>query len=143
MSYYIKIIKFKQIILIMFNLKSGIFILNYMDIREFYKSNQKSNDQNQNNFNSNFNQNAESNTHQGNSNSPHLKQDFSQYQDTINKYKDLSQQDLYKELFSQASELRSQGKLDTNMLNTLSSTLGPMLNDEQRELLNNLIDRIK
>ena len=117
----------------MFNLKSGIFILNYMDIREFYKSNQKSNEQNQNNFNQNTSNQSQHNA----------KQDFSEYQDTINKYKDLSQQDLYKELFTQASDLKAQGKLDQNMLNTLSSTLGPMLNDEQRNLLNTLIDRIK
>jgi hypothetical protein len=106
-----------------------------MDIREFYRSNQKNIDQTQNNFN----QNTSNNTKQ----SPHKNQDFSEYQDTIDKYKNLSQQDLYKELFSQANDLKSQGKLDYNMLNSLSSTLGPMLNDEQRELLNNLIERIK
>ena len=105
-----------------------------MDIREFYRSNQQK-DNNQNNFNS---QNDKNNVNQKTSN-----QDFSQYEDTINKYKDLSQQDLYKELFNQASELKSQGKLDENMLNTLSSTLSPMLNDEQRQLLNSLIERIK
>jgi hypothetical protein len=109
-----------------------------MDIKEFYRSNQKSNDHNQNNFNASFNQSTSNKNYQNTSN-----QDFSEYQDTINKYKDLSQQDLYKELFSQASDLKAQGKLDQNMLNTLSSTLGPMLNDEQRNLLNNLIDRIK
>ncbi|MBQ3502723.1 MAG: hypothetical protein IJA72_03560, partial [Clostridia bacterium] len=59
------------------------------------------------------------------------------------KYKNLSQQELYKELFNQADQLKSEGKLDQNMLNTLSNTLSPMLNDEQRELLNNLINRIK
>ena len=127
----------------MFNVKRLIFILNYMDIREFYRSNQQSSGQNQNNFNNNLNQNTNDKTYQTRSSSPHSKQDFSEYQDTINKYKDLSQQDLYKELFNQASDLKAQGKLDTNMLNTLSSTLGPMLNDEQRELLNNLINRIK
>ena len=104
-----------------------------MDIKEFYRSNQKANNQN----NSNFNQNS---TNQSHSNS---KQDFSQYEETINKYKDLSQQDLYKELFTQASELKAQGKLDSNMLDTLSSTLTPMLNNEQKELLNSLINRIK
>lgn len=122
----------------MFNAKFEIFILNYMDIKEFYKSNQKTNNQNQNNFN----QHSNDNTYQNNS-AYHKNQDFSEYQDTINKYKDLSQQDLYKELFNQASELKSQGKLDQNMLNTLSSTLAPMLNSEQKELLNNLINRIK
>ena len=113
-----------------------------MDIREFYRSNQKSNDQNTNSFNNSFNQNTSNNAYRNNSNSQNKGQDFSEYQDTINKYKNLSQQDLYKELFNQASDLKTQGKLDTNMLNTLSSTLGPMLNDEQRELLNNLINRI-
>ena len=106
-----------------------------MDIREFYRSNQKNIDKTQNNFNQNAKDDKNS--------SPHKNQDFSEYQDTIDKYKNLSQQDLYKELFSQANDLKSQGKLDYNMLNSLSSTLGPMLNDEQRELLNNLIERIK
>ena len=102
-----------------------------MDIKEFYRSNQ----QNQNNIN----QNTIENTNQTKSKN----QDFSKYQDTIDKYKNLSQQELYKELFTQASELKSQGKLDPNMLNTLSATLAPMLNPEQEELLNSLIDRIK
>ena len=109
-----------------------------MDIREFYRSNQQKQNQNQANTNNSFNQNMDKNTYQNRSS-----QDFSEYQDTINKYKDLSQQDLYKELFTQASELKSKGKLDNDMLNTLSSTLSPMLNDEQRELLNQLIERIK
>ena len=96
-----------------------------MDIKEFYKSQQNNSNNNYQNTNDTSNQN------------------FSEYQDVIDKYKNLSQQDLYKELFNQASELKSQGKLDQNMLNTLSSTLAPMLNDEQRELLSNLLDRIK
>ena len=140
---YNKIFNFRQIILIMFNVKIIIFILNYMDIREFYRSNQKSNDQNTSNSTNSFNQNTNENTYQNNSNFYNKKQDFSEYQDTIDKYKDLSQQDLYKELFNQASNLKAQGKLDNNMLNTLSSTLAPMLNDEQKDLLNKLIDRIK
>ena len=103
-----------------------------MDIREFYRSNQQSNNQTNKQF-----------TNENNNTSSNNAQDFSEYQDTINKYKDLSQQDLYKELLTQASDLKSQGKLDENMLNTLSSTLAPMLNDEQKELLNNIINRIK
>ena len=109
-----------------------------MDIREFYRSNQKNNNQNQTNFNNNFYQNTTDN-----SSSPHKKQDFSEYQDTIDKYKDLSQQDLYKELLNHASNLKAEGKLDNNTLSTISNTLGPMLNDEQRELLNNIINRLK
>ena len=103
-----------------------------MDIRDFYKSTQEKQ-----------NQNTSTNSSNKQSTTTGSNQDFSQYQDTINKYKDLSQQDLYKELFNQADQLKSEGKLDQNMLNTLSNTLSPMLNDEQRELLNNLINRIK
>ena len=101
-----------------------------MDIRDFYKSTQDKS-----------NQNTYSSHSQSNANNS--KQDFKEYQDTIDKYKNLSQQDLYKELFNQADQLKAEGKLDSNMLNTLSSTLSPMLNDEQKELLNNLINRIK
>lgn len=105
-----------------------------MNIRDFYRSNSKTCDQTNNNH-----------TYENNSNNTSTapSQDFSEYQSTIDKYKDLSQQDLYKELFTQASQLKSQGKLDDNTLNTLSNTLAPMLNDEQRELLNNLISRLK
>ena len=101
-----------------------------MDIRDFYKSTQEKQNQNTSNAGD---QSKTNNT----------KQDFKEYQDTIDKYKNLSQQELYKELFNQADQLKSEGKLDQNMLNTLSNTLSPMLNDEQRELLNNLINRIK
>ena len=119
----------------MFNLKNVFYILNYMDIKEFYRSNQQKNEQTHNNNSQNVNESLNQNTRSN--------QDFSQYQDTIDKYKNFSQQELYKELFNQASELKSQGKLDPNMLNTLSATLAPMLNPEQEELLNSLIDRIK
>lgn len=115
----------------MFNLKPSIFILNYMDIREFYKSNQQNQSNTNNHANNNFNSN---NTN---------KNDFSEYQDTINKYKDLSQEQLYSELLNQASSLKSQGKLDTQMLNQISSTLGPMLNSQQQQLLNSVIEKLK
>lgn len=112
-----------------------------MDIREFYKSTQNNQTQN-NDFSNNFNSNRySSNNNQGNS--PHSQKDFSEYTDTINKYKDLSQQELYSELLNQASNLKSQGKLNNEMLSSISSTLGPMLNDEQKQLLSNIIKRLK
>lgn len=117
--------------MVMFNTKAVIFILNYMDIREFYKSSKQNqscaNNQSHNNLNTN---NANKN-------------DFSEYQNTINKYKDLSQEQLYSELINQASNLKSQGKLDTQMLNQISSTLGPMLNAEQQELLSSIIEKLQ
>lgn len=93
-----------------------------MDIRDFYKSTQEK----EQNFNSNST----------NSN-------FNEYTDTINRYKDMSQQDLYNELLSQASNLKAEGKLDPASLEKLSSTLAPMLNDEQQQLLSNIIERLK
>ena len=101
-----------------------------MDIRQFYKSTKD----NQNSYSSQSSQQHSNNTN---------KQDFSEYEDTINKYKNLSQDELYSELFSQASNLKAQGKLDTNMLENLSTTLAPMLNDEQKQLLNNIMNRLK
>ncbi len=111
-----------------------------MDIREFYKPKQQKNDQTDN-FNQNTNEffNSANQTSQ----SPHQNTDFSEYQQTIDKYKDLSQQELYGELLKHANDLKSQGKLDSNTLNTISNTLSPMLNDEQKQLLETLINRIK
>ena len=103
-----------------------------MDIREFYRSNQGK-------TNTTYNNQSTQNTNDYTSKSS----DFSAYQDTINKYKDLSQEDLYSELLSQASDLKSQGKLNMDMLNQISTTLGPMLNDEQKQMLSNIIERIK
>ena len=103
-----------------------------MDIREFYKSNKT------NNQSSNFNQNTSSDKQNTTSN-----KDFSEYQNTINKYKDLSQDQLMSELLSQATDLKSQGKLNMDMLNQISSTLNPMLNDDQKQLLSNIINKLK
>ena len=100
-----------------------------MDIREFYRSNHQSSSANQAPNNANQNTNSS--------------KDFSDYQDTINKYKDLNQDQLMSELLSQATDLKSQGKLNMDMLNQLSSTLNPMLNDEQKQLLNNIINKLK
>lgn len=103
-----------------------------MDIREFYRFNQSKNN---NTYNNQSTQNTDDYVNKS--------KDFSEYQDTINKYKDLSQEDLYSELLNQANDLKSQGKLNMDMLNQISSTLKPMLNDEQKQMLNNIIDRLK
>lgn len=70
------------------------------------------------------------------------KEQASQYEDIINKYKNMNQNDLMKNLFSEASKLKQEGKLDTNTLNSLKSTLSPFLNSEQQEMLNNLVNAI-
>jgi hypothetical protein len=106
-----------------------------MDIKDFYKQKQNETQQNTKDFNAQSSEQYSSN--------PHQNQDFSEYQNTINKYKDLSQNELYSELLNQASSLKSQGKLDDSTLNTISTTLSPMLTDEQRQLLNNIIEKLK
>lgn len=65
-----------------------------------------------------------------------------EYQDILNKYKNMNQNDLMSNLFSEASKLKQQGKLDSATLNNLKSTLTPFLNSEQQEMLNNLINAI-
>lgn len=96
-----------------------------MDIRDFYKTNYQTEQ------NSNENK------------TPNSSQNFDEYQQTIDKYKNLSQDELVSELISQATELKSQGKLNTDMLNQLSTTLSPMLNSEQQNLLSSIIERLK
>ncbi len=66
----------------------------------------------------------------------------SQYEDIINKYKNMNQNDLMANLFSEASKLKKEGKLDAGTLNNLKSTLAPFLNSDQQEMLNNLVNAI-
>lgn len=65
-----------------------------------------------------------------------------EYQDILNKYKNMNQNDLMSNLFSEASKLKKEGKLDENTLNSLKSTLSPFLNDSQQDLLNSLVKAI-
>ena len=70
------------------------------------------------------------------------KEEANKYEDIINKYKNMSQNDLMSNLLSEAMKLKKEGKLDANTLNSLKSTLSPFLNIEQQEMLNNLINTI-
>ncbi len=64
------------------------------------------------------------------------------YEDLINKYKDMNQNELMQNLFSEASKLKQQGKLDSASLNNMKNTLSPFLNEQQKEMLNNLVNAI-
>ena len=64
------------------------------------------------------------------------------YADILNKYKNMNNNELMQNLFSEASKLKSQGQLDESTLNVLKSTLSPFLNDKQQEMLNNLVNAI-
>ena len=70
------------------------------------------------------------------------KEEASKYQDILNKYKNMNQNDLMSNLFSEASKLKKEGKLDATTLQNLKSTLSPFLNPEQQEMLNSLVNAI-
>ena len=65
-----------------------------------------------------------------------------EYQDILNKYKNMDQKDLMINLFSEATKLKKEGKLNSETLNNLKSTLSPFLNSEQQEMLNTLVNAI-
>ncbi len=65
-----------------------------------------------------------------------------EYQDIIDKYKNMNQSDLMSNLFSEATKLKKEGKLDSSTLNNLQSTLSPFLNSEQQNMLKNLVNAI-
>lgn len=64
------------------------------------------------------------------------------YQKIIDKYKDMDQNSLMSTLFEEASKLKQQGKLDSNSLNGIKTTLAPFLNDQQKQMLNELVTAI-
>ena len=105
-----------------------------MNIKDFSKNYQSQNNNNTKNTNSNpnyediINQNS---------------QQASNLNDTLNRYKDLSNQDLMSELMKEATKLKQNGSLNEDSLNLLKSTLSPMLTAEQNQQLDNIINMIK
>ncbi len=65
-----------------------------------------------------------------------------EYEDILNKYKNMNNDELMSNLFREASKLKQEGKLNDNTLISLKSTLSPFLNSEQQNMLNSLIDAI-
>lgn len=65
-----------------------------------------------------------------------------EYQNIINKYKNMNSSELMSNLFAEASKLKKEGKLDQNTLNSLNSTLSPFLNNDQKNMLAELINAI-
>ena len=70
------------------------------------------------------------------------KEKTEEYKNIIDRYKDMNQSELMSNLLNEASKLKSQGKLDTNSLNSLKETISPFLNDEQKNMLSSLINKI-
>ena len=100
-----------------------------MDIKEFFNNQQNKTDK------TNINQ-EEIKEKIGQDN-------FEKYANAINSYKDLSQDELMQKLFSEATKLKQNGSLNESSLNALKSTLSPMLNDDQRKMLDNILNMIK
>ena len=65
-----------------------------------------------------------------------------EYQDILNKYKNMNNNDLMRNLLNEATRLKKEGKLDSSSLNSLQSTLSPFLNNDQKDMLSNLIKTI-
>ena len=70
------------------------------------------------------------------------KEKANDYQDILNKYKNMDSNELMSNLFSEASKLKNEGKLDSESLNNLKSTLAPFLNSDQQNMLNNLVNAL-
>lgn len=64
-------------------------------------------------------------------------------QESLNKYQNLSQDQLMSELLKEAGRLKQNGSLNESSLNMLKSTLAPMLNSEQNQHLNDILNKIK
>ena len=65
-----------------------------------------------------------------------------QFEEILNKYKDMNNNDLMSSLLSEASKLKSEGKLDPNSIASLQSTLAPFLDSEQKNMLKSIINAI-
>lgn len=70
------------------------------------------------------------------------KDQMSNYENIINKYKNMNENDLMSNLFFEASKLKKEGKLDASTLNNLKTTLTPYLNTQQQQMLTNLINAL-
>lgn len=64
-------------------------------------------------------------------------------EENLNKYKNLSQNDLMNELFKEANRMKENGSLNEESLNMLKNTLSPILDSEQNKKLNEIINKIK
>ena len=64
-------------------------------------------------------------------------------QENLKKYQNMSQSDLMSELIKEASRMKQNGSLNDGSLNVLKNTLMPMLNDQQKNMLNTILNQIK
>ena len=62
--------------------------------------------------------------------------------DNFEKYKNYSHNDLMSEFIKKTTELKNKGQLDQNKVNEIYKTLEPMLNEEQKKNLRDLLKMI-
>lgn len=67
----------------------------------------------------------------------------SNIEENLKKYQSMNRSDLMSELLKEASKMKASGKLDNESLKKLKTTLLPMLSDEQKALLDNILDEIE
>lgn len=70
------------------------------------------------------------------------KEKTEEYQEILNKYKDMSNDDLMSNLLNEAGKLKSEGKLDSKAISDLQNTLSPFLNEQQKDMLKSIVNAI-
>lgn len=71
------------------------------------------------------------------------KEDVNNIEENLKKYQSMSQNDLMSELVKEAGRMKANGSLNESSLENLKSTLSPMLNDQQKNMLDSILDQIK
>lgn len=64
---------------------------------------------------------------------------YKNYEELVNKYKDMDSSHLMNELYKEASKMKSEGTLTPQNLDSLYSSLSPYLNDEQKNILTSIL----
>lgn len=64
-------------------------------------------------------------------------------EDAYNHYSKLSQPELMQELLKQTNQQKADGTLDNSQIDNVYNSIAPMLNNEQKKNLDNLINIIK
>lgn len=70
------------------------------------------------------------------------KEDVEQAKNIYQKYKDMSQNDLIDEFVSTSKQKINEGSISKEKINQTANVLAPYLNDQQKELLSKLMDKL-
>lgn len=65
------------------------------------------------------------------------------YEEAYEKYSDMSEENLMKELFEQTKKQKQAGTLNNESIDNVYNNLSPLLSEEQKKNLENLIKAIK